>query len=320
MVDKSSAILGSPSKQSLWSAEVEQVMVEDSMLATIYCKKQCGFSEKAFFRGKSGDCPKCGGNLVVTTMNGRNAVVANKTENFALNLLSSAIKELPPQLFPKMFVKRGVICPELGLKGNSGADLAILTQNMDGPVSANIIKCLFEVKMSFIWNWHERDMTRPTADYDRHFGRPSILRTDSILKAIGKATITRSYTGSEKVPFIVIGNTPPPTGYRANIDKTVSSGLIQKWISLTPNPLVVEPKESPGKRNPKSTGGFLRIDDIEELQKLLATLISKQWHYMSAMVEAGKIGNLIKSLDLKDDPEKIGQKFLQRLSEASISP
>ena len=318
-IPEASAVGDSTSKQPLWSAEIEQPLVEDSMLATIYCKNQCGFSERAFFRGKTDKCPKCKTGLGVSVINGRNAVVANKTENFALRLMASTIEGLRPELEQELFAKRGVICSELGLTGNSGADLAILTQNSDGPVPASAIKCLFEVKMSFIWNWHNRDLTNPVADYDGHQGRPSIFRTDSILKAIGKATITRSYKGREGIPFIVVGNTPPPTGYRANIDKTVSSGLIQKWISLTPNPLVVKPQEAPGKRNPKGTTGFLRVDTVEELQKLILTLLTRERRYMSAMVEVDKIGHLIKSLDLNGSPEKIGQEFLQRLPEASIS-
>ena len=319
IVPEASATNSLAAEHPLWSARIEQPLVEESMLATIYCKKRCGFSEKAFFRGKDDKCPKCKSRLAVDVINGRNSVVSNKTEDFALQVLASALRGLQTQLEREYFAKRGVNCPELGLTGNSGADLAILTQNLDGPIPASMIKCLFEVKMSFIWNWHKKDMTNPVSDYDGHQGRPSIFRTDSVLKAIGKATITRSYKGSERIPFIVIGNTPPPTGYRPNIDKTVSSGLIQKWISLTPNPLVVKPQEGVGKRNPKATTGFLRIDKIEELQKLLFELLTGEGHYMSAMVEAEKIGRLILSLDLNGSPERIGQEFLQRLPEASVS-
>lgn len=320
MTTEHKAVVEATSAPQLWSAAVEQkFVIEDSMLATIYCKGDCGFEEKSFFRGKSSKCPNCGEGLEVDTLNSRNAVVGARTETFARNLLSSALKGLRPQLSQDLFVKQGVKCPSLGLKGGSGADLAIVTQEKGGTVPASAIKCLFEVKMSFIWNWHESDLTRPIADYDGHQGRGSIYRTDSILKAIGKAGITRSYVGSEGIPFIVVGNTPPPPGYRTNIDRTVSSGLIQKWISLTPNPLVVKPKEYPGKRNPKHTAGFLRIDEVKELQQLLKALLTKKWLYTSAMVDAEKVGLLIKSLDLSGTSEKIGQEFLRRLPEASVS-
>ena len=319
IIPEASVLDSLASEHRIWNVEVERSLLEGSMLSTIFCKRPCGFSEKAFFRNRSNKCPKCGSGLEVTSFNHRNAIVANKTEEFAFRLLEFAVKELRPKLEQKLFAKRGVICPELGLKGMSGADVAILSQDLNGRVPPSAIKCLFEVKMSFIWNWHEDDLTQPTADYDSHSGRPSIYRTDSILKAIGKAAITRSYVGSEGIPFVVIGNTPPPNGYRENVDGTVTSGLIQKWVSLTPKPLVVQPKDSPNKRNPKRTPGFLRIDRVEELHNLLETLLGRQWHYMSAMVDVQKIGYLIKSLELNCTPEEIGYQFLQRLPDASIS-
>ena len=305
-------------EQLLWNVQTERNLLEYSMLTAIYCDN-CDFAKKAFFKEKSAKCPRCKNGLSAGDSNKRNAVVGDKTEDFALRLLETIVKDLRLELNQELFAKRQVICPELGFNRKSAADLAILSQDLNGLVPASAIKCLFEVKMSFIWNWHDADLSQPTADYDGSNGRPGIYRTDSILKAIGKATITRNYPGSEKIPFIVIGNTPPPPNYRANVDKTVSSGLIQKWISLTPKPLVVNRKDTDGKRNPKRTTGFLRIDGTEELQKLLKTLLTRQSYYMSAMVEADKIGCLVKSLDLNGTAEQIGQEFLRRLPEASIS-
>jgi hypothetical protein len=101
------------------------------------------------------------------------------------------------------------------------------------------------------------------------------------------------------------------------VDGTVKAGLIQKWISLTPNPLVVEPTRAPSKRNPKETTGFLRIDNVTELQELLTTTLTTEWQYIGAMVEAKKIGQIIKSLDLSQAPEQIGYEFLRQLPQAS---
>lgn len=126
-------------------------------------------------------------------------------------------------------------------RGATAADIAILNRNTDGPVTPEIIECIFEVKMSIIWNWAENNREKPIADYDGHAGRPSIFRTDSILKALGKAAITRSCQGSQTIPFIVIGNTPPPINYRDKVDGTVKAGLIQKWLSLTPIPWLSGP-------------------------------------------------------------------------------
>ena len=306
------------SDNRLWSSEVEQSLLDDSMLATIYCKGNCGFSERALFKMNVKKCPACKAfGLSVRTLNGRNAPLAIETEKFALRIIQTAIDE-SSELVGRHFAKRGVICPPLGLKGNSGADIAILDCDINGPVPLEAIECLFEIKMSFIWNWHERNLSHPIADYDKHGGTPSIYRTDSILKATGKAAITRSYLGSESIPFVVVGNTPPPRGYCANVDGTVRSGLIQKWISLTPSPLIVEPNIETNQRNPKRTaGGFLRIDNIKELQNLLLTLLGRKRQYIGAMTDAEKVGKLIKSLNLKRSAEEIGDEFLQRLSEAN---
>lgn len=318
-VPEASVLTNSASKHPLWSVDIERSLVEESMLTTIYCNG-CKFSEKAFFRDKSDKCPECKAKLSVGTTNQRNAVVGDKTEAFSLRLLEHVTKSLRSQLEIDLFAKRKVICPELGFTGHSQADLAILTEDLDGRVPASAIACLFEVKMSFIWNWKKKDLSKPFADYDGCSGRPSIFRTDSILKAIGKAAITRGYPGGNKIPFLVVVNTPPPSKeYRESLGKTVESGLIQRWISLTPNPLVVKPHVSPDTRNPKFSPGFLRIDEVSELQSLLAELLARNLHYVSAMVEAEEIGRLIKSLDLRETPEKIGQEFLQRLPEASIS-
>ena len=305
----------------LWTVETEREVIDESLLATIYCKGDCGFSEKAFFNTPKKKCPRCKTTgLGVQAFNHRNAPVANETEKFALRLIRSAIDE-SPKLAGRYFAKRGVICKALGLKGNSGADVAILNRDLNGPVPADIIECLFEIKMSVIWNWHENDLTRPIADYDCHSGRPSIFRTDSILKAIGKAAITRSHIGSERIPFVVVGNSPPPGGYRANIDRTVDSGLIQKWISLTPNPLFVQPNKSPDERNPKTTntGGFLRIDSFGELQELLLSLLGQRWRYIGTMTDSQHIGRLIRSLNLSRSDQDIGDEFLQRLPAANTA-
>ena len=212
-----SAGSGEAGRQRLWSADVEHSLLDASMLATIYCTAECGFAEKAFFKTKGKKCPDCRkSGLSVSSFNHRNAPLANETEKFALCVIQDAIDGCP-QLAGQHFAKRGVICRQLGLKGNSGADVAILDRDVKGPVPLEAIECLFEVKMSFIWNWHEGDLAHPIADYDKHGGTPSIYRTDSILKAIGKAAITRSYAGSGGIPFVVVGNTPPPSGYRANV-------------------------------------------------------------------------------------------------------
>ncbi|ACZ62564.1 hypothetical protein [Dehalococcoides mccartyi] len=303
----------------LWNVNLERTLLTDTMFSTISCNTNrggCGNVEKALFRGMSSKCSICGKDtLVVNTFNQRNAVVSAITEEFVLNVFKQAINS-SPQLSGNFYAKRNVTCPQLELGNSTAADIAILNKDFDGPVNPQDIECICEVKMSMIWNWSSNNRDTPIADYDSHAGRPSIYRTDSILKAIGKAAIIRSCPQNEKIPFIVIGNTPPPFNYRDKVDGTVKSGLIQKWISLTPKPLVVSSKAQ-DKRNPKKTIGFLRIDTINELQEFLSTLLSTEWQYVGAMVEAKKIGEILRLIDLSQNDESVGQQFLNLLPQAS---
>lgn len=294
----------------LWSEDIERSKLTDTMFATISCKG-CGYVEKSVFRASSDKCPNCGARqLAVSEFNQRNAIVADATERFALQLFQYVVSN-SDELRGKFFVKRNVECPQLELRGRTKADLAILDKNLDGPVTPERMKCIFEVKMSIIWNWSESDRTQPIADYDSHAGRPSIYRTDSILKAIGKAAITRACKGSERIPFIVVGNTPPPVEYRDKVDGTVRSGLIQRWISLTSAPLVVKKELLQTKRNPKETFGFLKIDSTGELEEMFVNILTKEWRYMGAMIEPKEIGGIIRRLDLTKTDEEIGEAFLK---------
>ena len=311
---------GSATGLGFWTVDVERDTLTDTMFASIHCaraKGGCGRTERAVFRTRSGACPVCGKAAIdVSAFNQRNAVVADATERFAAQLFTQAVGTAP-ELSGKFFVKRNVVCPQLELQGATAADMAILDRDITGPVPPANIKCIFEVKMSLIWNWAEGNKSHPLADYDAHAGRPSIYRTDSILKAIGKAAITRSCPGSERIPFVVLANTPPPPNYRDKVDGTVRAGLIQKWVSLTPNPLIVDPSRLPARRNPKRTIGFLRIDTVSELHKLLTTTLTNAWQYIGAMVDPKQIGALIKSLDISKTPEQVGDEFLKRLHGAS---
>ena len=51
-------------------------------------------------------------------------------------------------------------------------------------------------------------------DYKQHKGNPSLLRSDSMLKAIGKSINIRvSGIASAKIPIIVLGNSPITDSY-----------------------------------------------------------------------------------------------------------
>lgn len=52
--------------------------------------------------------------------------------------------------------------------------------------------------------------------------------------------------------------------------------------------------------------------------RLDITTLTKRWQYMGAMVEASKIGELIRSLDLSKPREDVGRDFIDRLQATNL--
>ena len=46
-------------------------------------------------------------------------------------------------------------------------------------------------------------------------------------------------------------------------------------------------------------------------------MLTKDWLYFGGMVEREEIGKIIKSINLKQDPAKIGEEFLGKLRQAT---
>ncbi len=95
--------------------------------------------------------------------------------------------------------------------------------------------------MSLVWNW-EYDPGPPPrperlGDHTIHRGRPSLIRSDIMLKAIGKAASVRAAgaTGLQ-VAMIILGNAPIPASYQWTVDGLRAVGLIQHFISVVPKP------------------------------------------------------------------------------------
>lgn len=301
----------------LWNPEYEKRFIENTN-AVVYAStrcRDCSFSYQSVFKKSTpGKCPLCGGKLESSTPQGRNAPVSNYTEKFALDIVNRSLKELG---FKDFEGKREVVCDQLGLPSRSAADIAIVERGSKGRhYTPEKIKVVFEVKMSLIWNWEQDKNGSPViiADYDSHKGRGSIYRTDSILKAIGKGAIFRSHHQASRIPYVVIGNSPPPTSYLGKVDGSVKVGIVQRFISLTPEPLVVD--ESKGKeRNPKTSpgGGFTRIDTLDDFSDYLKSLLEEERIFIGSMLKKSELGRLIKSLDLDQDYEEIGEEFFEKL-------
>ncbi|MFO8109056.1 MAG: hypothetical protein R6U17_00825 [Thermoplasmata archaeon] len=303
----------------MWSPEKEKEFIESTdavVWAAISCN-ECDYRYEAFFKKSvPSKCPKCDGNLSSTTPQGRNSPLSAYTEKYASDVLEEALKNAG---FDDLEVKRNVICDELDLTSRSAADIAIVERGEIGRIyKPNQIKVVFEVKMSVIWNWelNEKGESAIEADYDKHKGRGSIYRTDSILKAIGKGAIFRSHFESCGIPYIVVGNSPTPASYLDKVDGSVRVGIVQRFISLTPEPLITDKSESKV-RNPKESlgKGFLRIDSQEELSSFIEDLLKDERIFIGSMLKKSKLGKNIKSLDLNKDYSDIGEDFFKKLYE-----
>ncbi|MFW6270781.1 MAG: hypothetical protein ACOC4G_11965 [Bacillota bacterium] len=301
--------------KELWNVELEKKFLNytnATKFAVISCT-ECNYSYQAFFRKKKPRyCPKCNGKLRSNTPQGRNAPVANYTEQYAVDLINTVLSK---RGYENLEAKRDVICEDLGLTSRSEADIAIVESgypNKRREYSAERIVIVFEVKMSIVFNWVPGP--KLDSDYDGHKGRGSIYRTDSILKAIGKGTILRSHYESHDIPYIVLGNCPPPSSYMKKINGSKSIGIVQGFVSLNPNPLIVD-KSNPKERDPKSSknNGFIRMDSIQEFGDYIVDHLETERVFIGSMISKKKLGKLIKSISLNNSYKEIGKEFFDKL-------
>ena len=167
---------------------------------------------------------------IKTTLQSRNSLIGSFTEKYSVDLLQEfAAKH-------KWFSVQGVVCDEIGLTRQSSADVAICKSKDIIQKPENILM-IFEVKMSVVWNWEliqngEKEELVCLGDYKSHRGNPGLLRSDSMLKAIGKSINIRvSDLAASSIPIIILGNTPITTSYFKKVDFLKNAGIIQGfWI------------------------------------------------------------------------------------------
>lgn len=267
------------SKFNLWTSETEVEFFKQA-LAHFASPEQLFYK---LSRGYFAYIPK-GSDAEGQTLQSRNALIGQFTENWARNLLSPIAEEL------NLFAVNGVICEELGLTRQSSADIAFCTTNSVNQQAGNV-KLLFEVKMSVVSNYQFDKKTNSIAfvgDYKTHKGNPSLLRSDSMLKAIGKSINIRvSGHASTKIPIVVIGNSPITDTYINKVDFLKTSGVIQGFLSVNPQPTNSDFIKS----TPK--GGFQTINHTQELHSFLATLIKSELNFFSSMVSKAHLGKII---------------------------
>lgn len=241
--------------------------------------------EQLFYKLKKGNfayVPK-GMEAEGQTLQSRNSLIGQFTEKWCKDLFNPIARSL------ELYAVNGVVCEEIGLTRASSADLAFCKKNTIEQ-KAKDIKIIFEIKMSIVSNYQ---LIKPKTinfigDYKTHKGNPSLLRSDSMLKAIGKSINIRvSGTESASIPIVILGNSPITENYIKKVDFLKESGVIQHFISLNPAPTEADfVKSTPQK-------GFVTITNESQLSKICKDLVKYDLHYFSTMISKKTLGQII---------------------------
>lgn len=236
------------------------------------------------------------------TLQSRNSLIGKYTERWCKNLLTPIARKYG------LYAVNSVVCDEIALTKRSDADVAFCTTNEKNQVAQNI-KLIFEVKMSIISNYHynlEDKQLTYLGDYKSHKGNPSLLRSDSMLKAIGKSINIRvSGIESTKIPIIILGNSPITKSYIHKVDFLKASGVIQGFLSLFPEPTT----SSFIKQTEKI--GFLTIKSYSDLDLFISEILKRDMNYFSTMLSKQKIGEIITIANKENTETEKAEKFLE---------
>ena len=240
------------------------------------------------------------------TLQSRNSLIGSFTEKLTTDLIQNMVSS------ERFFAVKGAICDEIALTGKSPADV-VISKNRNIRQRPEDILAIIEVKMSIVWNWELRDNTLfSIGDFKTHQGNPGLLRSDSMLKAIGKSINIRvSSLKASKIPIIVMGNTPITNNYYTKVDHLKVAGIIQGFWSINPMPL-----DNNGE-NIKNTEkhGFHRFDTFEELKKSLNVLVFEERNFFSSMKSKKELGKVIEVASREKTYEKKAEKFLKLIRE-----
>lgn len=279
----------------LWNNETELQFFNEAL-------KNFASPEQLFYKLQSGYfayIPK-GIDAEGQTLQSRNSLIGQYTEKWCKTFFEPIANQLG------LFAVNSVVCEELGLSRQTSADLAFCKTDQINQ-SAESIKLLFEIKMSIVSNYQfEKPNTiKLVGDYKSHKGQPSLLRSDSMLKAIGKAINIRvSGISSTKIPILILGNSPISDSYLKKVDFLKTSGVIQGFLSLNPFPVTSDFSKS----SPKL--GFQTVSDETEVLNLCKQFILNDMDYFSSMISKSKLGELI-SIASKESTDILkAEKFL----------
>jgi hypothetical protein len=245
-----------------------------------------------------------------STLQSRNSLIGSFTEKYCVDLLQDFASE------HNWFAVQGVICEEIGLPRASAADVAFC-KTKDIIQKPEDIVMIFEVKMSIVWNWELKQIDNKEelvclGDFNSHKGMPGLIRSDSMLKAIGKSINIRvSDKAAANIPIIVLGNTPIMASYFHKVDFLKNAGIVQGFWSVNSEPL-----DNKGK-NIRWTDkfGFIRMDSYSELAEHLEKLIIEPREYFSSMKSKKELGQIIELANRETDIEKKAERFLTLIRE-----
>ena len=149
------------------------------------------------------------------------------------------------------------------------------------------------------------DVIKFVGDYKQHKGNPALLRSDSMLKAIGKSINIRvSGIESSTVPIVVLGNSPIAESYIDKVDFLKTAGVIQGFWSLNPFPTTTNfIKETPKK-------GFQTINNYEILLSNCYELVNTDLNYFSSMIPKTQLGKIIGIANKESTDIAKAEKFL----------
>jgi len=239
------------------------------------------------------------------TLQSRNSLIGQFTERWSKNLLE------PIARASNLYAVNGVYCEEVGLPKKSSADLAFCTTN-SVEQTANNIKLIFEIKMSVVSNYRYlgEENIEFIGDYKTHKGNPALLRSDSMLKAIGKAINIRvSGVSSTKIPIVILGNSPITDSYVHKVDYLKTAGVIQSFLSLNPNPTntdhIIDTPYS----------GFRTIKTIDVLREYINYLLNQDINYFSSMVSKRILGEIITIASRETTDMAKAERFLELIRE-----
>ena len=234
------------------------------------------------------------------TLQSRNSLIGQFTEKWCKTLFEPVAEKLG------LFAVNGVICEELGLTPRSSADLAFCATDNNIQQFENV-KLIFEIKMSIVSNYrlHKPDKIEFIGDYKQHKGNPSLLRSDSMLKATGKSINIRvSGQASANIPIVILGNSPITESYVKKVDFLKTSGVIQGFWSLNPMPAEGDFVKITPKR------GFQTIEMLDTIFELSKQLVESDMNYFSSMVSKQNLGELISTANKESTNIAKAEKFL----------